>query len=178
MNMSASCIERNKATTAMKTATNNQQKQKTPIAKSRNLFKNIMCTVVLVVVVAVFFAPELYCAQFYCIFPSLLLYLFSLVFLYVFILSTSLEFQFTLCCCFAVSCLHTAALSRRALPLLPLSLTLLSLSLPHSLHTDTICSRTRTLAAVYRMRESAANLPLTQCDWRSLSFSLALSHSF
>lgn len=96
-------------------------------------------------------------------------------FIRIFILSTSLEFQFTLCCCFAVSCLHSAALSCRALPLSPLSLTLLSLSL--SLHTDTICSRTRTrtFAAVYRMRESAVKLPLTQCDdRRSLSLSRSL----
>lgn len=93
-------------------------------------------------------------------------------FLYVFILSTSLEFQFTLCCCFAVSCLHSAALSRRTLPLPPLSWAVLSLFLSLSLHTDTTCSRTRTLAAVYRMRESASNLPLTQCDdRRSLSLS-------
>lgn len=132
-NMSASCIERNKSSTGNNSNENSNKitnkKQKTPFAKSRNLFKNIMCTVVFVVIVVVFFSPELYCAQFYCIFPSLLL-LFSLVFLYVhiFILSTSLEFQFTLCCCFAVSCLHSAALSRRALPLPTLSLTLLSLT--------------------------------------------------
>lgn len=79
--MSASCIERNKSSTGNNSNENSNKitnkKQKTPFAKSRNLFKNIMCTVVFVVLVVVFFSPELYCAQFYCIFPSLL---FSLVF--------------------------------------------------------------------------------------------------
>lgn len=98
-------------------------------------------------------------------------------FLYVFILSTSLEFQFTLCCCFAVSCLHSSALSRRTLPLPPLSWAVLSLFLSLSLHTDTTCSRTRTLAAVYRMRESATYLPLTvRRQALSLSLSPALIH--
>lgn len=75
-----------------------------------------MCAVVVVVVVVDFFPRIVLCA--------ILLYLSIVVvvvqfgfFLYIFILSTSLEFQFTLCCCFAVSCLHSAALSRRTLPL-------------------------------------------------------------